>query len=156
MEEVFKPIKGYPGYYVSNLGRVKSEKRDETKIMAKYTTSAGYAAAALFQGKKMRIIQLNRIVLETFRGYPADPWLCVAHHLDGDRTNCRLDNLEWVVCETTADYDPQKSHRRGVLKPDFTKDRMTEAKYHQSRESIERGLINRRKTMEFLKFWKKK
>jgi hypothetical protein len=104
----------------------------------------------------MRIIQLNRIVLETFRGYPADPWLCVAHHLDGDRTNCRLDNLEWVVCETTAEYDPQKSHRRGVLKPDFTKDRMTEAKLHQSRETIEKGLINRRKTMEFLKFWKKK
>ena len=38
----------------------------------------------------------------------------------------------------------------------MSKEIMTQAKYHQSRETIQKAVINRRKTMEFLKYWKKK
>lgn len=156
IEEIFKPIEGYPGYFVSNFGNVMSKKRNAVKLMAICKTNAGYPAVALYQNRKMTIIQINRLVLAAFEGYPADPWLCVCRHLDGDKFNCNLDNLEWEVCDTTDEYDPRKSHRKGVLKPETTKEIMTQAKYHQSRETIQKAVINRRKTMEFLKYWKKK
>jgi hypothetical protein len=99
-------------------------------------------------------IQLNRLVLETFVGYPAEPWLCVVRHKDGDRMNCELDNLEWYICETTDEYDPSKSLRKGVLKPDFTKEKMGYSKMHQSKETIRKQVIKRRQTMQRLNYWR--
>lgn len=124
--------------------------------MARVRNSQGYPAAALWHKGALYTLQLNRLVLESFVGYPADPWLCVAHHKDGDRDNCELDNLEWYVCETTAEYDPAVSTRRGVLKPDFTKDRMSETKCHQSPETIKKQIATRRTTMERLNYWRTK
>lgn len=44
MEEIWKPINDYPGYEISNLGRVKSYKMDKIngKIMNPYKTTKGY------------------------------------------------------------------------------------------------------------------
>ena len=57
--------------------------------------------------------------------------------------DCRLDNLEWNICDTTDEYDPEVSHRRGVLKPEETKKRMTEAKYKQGQETIRKAAMTR-------------
>lgn len=150
MEEIWRPVEGYPKYYVSNLGRVKSLKRFEPVIMARGKNKLGYTTVSLWNSEKKRldIIHLSRIVLAAFRGYPADPWLCYANHIDGDLENCSLDNLEWEVCETTEEYNPEVSHRKGVLKPKSTKERMTEAKFHQSKETISMQTLNRLKTLK--------
>ena len=153
-KEEFREIMGFPGYWVSNLGNIMSTKRKVPKIMAKCTNNQGYPSASLWQNGELFTIQLNRLVLEAFKGYPAEPWLCVVHHIDGDRMNCELDNLEWYVCETTAEYDPKKSFRKGVLKPDFTKDKMTSSKLNQSKETIRKQIIKRRQTMQRLNYWR--
>lgn len=147
IEEEFRPIVGHPGYYVSNLGRVKSEKFKNERILSLTISRLGYVLIQLIENCKTKSFQLGRIVLEAFVGFPADPWLCYVHHKDGDLTNCKLDNLEWVVCKTTAEYDPAKSHRRGVLKPSTTKERMVLAKLNQSQETIEKGIKARQQTM---------
>lgn len=154
MEEVFKPIDGFKGYYISNLGNVLSKKRREPIIMSQHTSRLGYQLVSLWKGDNLVSLQVARVVLEAFVGYPADPWLCYAHHKDGNLENCRLDNLEWIVCETTDEYDPAKSHRRGVLKPDTTKFRMTMSKYNQSAETIRKITISRLRTMELKKYSK--
>ena len=69
--------------------------------------------------------------------------------------DCRLENLEWVICETTEEYDPTKSKRRGVKKPDFTREKMTEAKLKQSRETIQKAIDSRRNTVEMRRLVKK-
>lgn len=148
MDEVFKPIEGFPGYYISNLGRVQSRKRTNPIIVSTSTSRLGYKMAVLWNNNKLMTLYIGRTVLAAFEDYPADPWLCYCHHKNGDLEDCRLDNLEWIVCETTADYDPSKSHRKGVLKPKFTKDRMTEAKYNQSRSTIEKAVMTRTRTIE--------
>lgn len=150
MEEVWKKIEGYTGYYVSNLGRIQSRKRVTPIIMKLGKDRLGYTTALLWNKdkKKLDITHLSRIVLSTFVGYPAEPWLCYAHHINGDLSDCRLENLEWLICETTDEYDPKVSHRKGVLKPKFTKDRMTQAKFNQSRETIEKAVTARLKTMQ--------
>lgn len=153
-KEEFKEIMGFPGYWVSNLGRIMSTKRKKPMILAKTTNNQGYPSASLWQKGELFTIQMNRLVLETFKGYPAEPWLCVAHHIDGDRMNCDLDNLEWYICETTAEYDPKKSLRKGILKPDFTKEKMTSSKYNQSEDTVRKQIIKRRQTMQRLNYWR--
>lgn len=145
MEE-FRPIEGYPGYFISNLGRVKSEKRVHPIILKLRTNRHGYVIMVCSMRGTLVTLYVSRLVLAAFRGYPADPWLCYAHHIDGDLNNCSLENLEWMVCETTEEYDPSKSHRKGVLKPDFTKDRMSQAKYLQTEDTIDKARQTRHLT----------
>lgn len=114
----------------------------------------GFPDVQVFQNCKATFISVAREVLAAFRGYPADPWLCVARHINGDLLDCRLENLEWVVCETDENYDPSVSHRRGVLKPEHTKAKMTASKYNQSPETIEKAVVNRRQSMEYRKMFK--
>lgn len=147
MVEEFRKIKDFPEYLVSNLGNIKSTKRGG-RILAPSITRYGYKVVIIYANKKLNTLYVAREVLSAFKGYPADPWLCVARNIDGDRSNCELGNLEWLICETTKDYDPSKSHRRGVLKPDETKGRMTEAKYNQSEETRRKQVDSRRRVAE--------
>lgn len=148
MEEIFKPIAGHPGYFVSNMGRVQSLKRYEPMFLSICKSRLGYPIVQLWSGKKLTTLYLGRLVLETFLGFPADPWLCYAHNKNGDILDCRLENLEWIVCETTDEYDPNVSHKKGVLKPRTTKDRMTAAKFKQDKDTIQKAVIARMKTMQ--------
>lgn len=156
MEEIFKPINGFPGYFVSNMGRVQSRKRYEPIFLSICRSRLGYPIVQLWQGMKLTTIYLGRLVLETFEGFPAEPWLCYAHNKNGDILDCRLENLEWLICETTDEYDPKVSHKKGVLKPKATKDRMTAAKYRQSNETIQKAIVARMKTMQLRYGYKKR
>ena len=146
-KEEFRPIDGCKGYFISNLGRVKSVKRLEERIMSQHANKHGYMVAQFSDKGHLVTLYVARLVLAAFEGYPADPWLCYANHLDGDKSNCNLENLQWIVCETTLDYDPSKSHRRGVLKPDLTKENMSQAKFNQSEETIEKQRVARMRTI---------
>lgn len=154
MEEVFRPIDGFPGYFISNLGNIISRKRIEPIVMSTHRSRLGYQLVSLYNNKKLVSLQVARLVLKAFVEFPADPWLCYVHHKDGNLDNCSLDNLEWMVCETTDEYDPARSHRRGVLKPDTTKARMTTAKYRQSAETIRKITQSRLRTMELKRYSK--
>ena len=138
---------GYPGYYVSNMGRVQSRKR-EYPIIMQQRMRHGCMVVAVWERKKLITVYVARAVLSAFRGYPADPWLCVANHLNGNKEDCTLSNLEWYVCQTTDEYDPEVSHRRGVLKPEFTKERMTESKRFQSEDTKKKIIESRNRTLK--------
>lgn len=154
MRETFKPMLGRPGYFVSDQGRVLSLKRRKPAILSVRKNRAGLAEAEVFHRSKTSFINVGREVLAAFRGYPSDPWLCVAHHLNGDLMDCRLENLEWVICETDSTYDPTKSKRRGVKKAEHTRDRMTEAKFNQSAETILKAIESRKNAVELRRIFK--
>lgn len=145
--EEFRPIERYPGYFVSNYGRVMSNKGKKGEhIMSQRRSRYGYMEVMVSDHGYLTTLYVARLVLAAFEGYPADPWLCFAHHLDGDKSNCTLENLKWIICETTDEYDPKKSHRRGVLKPDLTKESMSQAKFNQSEETIDKQRQSRIRT----------
>ena len=147
--EVILPLKDFPGYCATNYGNIVSMKgSDGPRYLSQRTTKYGYRIVMLSLEGMLKSYQVARLVLSTFVGYPADPWLCVVNHKDGNTENCMLNNLEWLVCQTTDEYDPAVSHRRGVLKPESTRQKMTIAKFNQSRESREEGLITRQLTRE--------
>lgn len=94
--EVFKDIPGYEGQYqVSNLGRVKSLKTKNGRIMRLKKTWSGYVQVCLCQGNVKTHHSVHALVLEAF--VSLRPEKHVANHIDGERSNNRLSNLEWVT-----------------------------------------------------------
>lgn len=107
MEEIWKPIPGYEGKYeVSNQGRVKSIARTRIgkngsivpvaeKILKGKSDKDGYIEYALCTGhhKKMKFYRAHRLVAMAFIPNPDN--LPQVNHMDEDKTNNRVDNLEW-------------------------------------------------------------
>lgn len=101
-EEIWKPVRGYEStYMVSNYGNVKSLPRNTTKgkILKLYTNRRnGYVYVDLSQNNKQSLKRVHILVLEAFTDYVsrADRRIGI-DHIDGDKTNNRLDNLEPVT-----------------------------------------------------------
>lgn len=103
--EVWKAIQGYEGRYeVSNLGRVKSLPKAQfnyERILKPYINPKnGYCYIRLSKDGKSVGKRLHTLVMNAFcpvnKKYGYDPDYTI-DHLDGDRTNNRLENLEWVT-----------------------------------------------------------
>lgn len=98
MEEVWRYIKGYEGkYQVSNLGNIKSfYKCKNGKIMKQLANPNGYLYVALDKGNRnYKRFLIHRLVAQTF--LPNIENKPQVNHIDGNKHNNKLDNLEWVT-----------------------------------------------------------
>lgn len=93
MEEIWKDIVGYEGYYqISSSGQVRNTKTK--KILIGDTNNIGYRRVTLYSPIKKRFF-IHRLVAQHFcDGYTED---LVVNHIDGNKLNNRADNLEWVT-----------------------------------------------------------
>lgn len=100
--EIWKDIKEYPGYQVSNEGRIKSFKQSKEGKILKSKISAGYAGVDFRKDGRTHYGLVHRIVLSTFA--PIENWEnLTVNHIDGDCLNNNLENLEWMTqSENTA------------------------------------------------------
>ena len=103
--EEWRPIPGKVGYDVSNRGRVRSHRhrRSKTttpKILKPWSSRATAYPCVSLQGGARRHFCIHRLMLLAFRGAPASGQ--VARHLDGSRTNNRLENLVWGTHKENA------------------------------------------------------
>ena len=95
MEEIFVKIKGYEGYEVSNTGKIKSLKTN--RLLTPQKNNCGYLYILLTdQNKKVRINLIHRLVFDSFVGITDGLEI---NHLDEDKENNRLDNLELITHE---------------------------------------------------------
>ena len=95
--EKWKDIKGYEGLYqVSNLGRIKSfQKEPEGRIMhVSWGNWADYHVVLSKNGRQ-RGFSVHRLVAQAFVPNPHPRKFTIVYARDGDRTNCRADNLYW-------------------------------------------------------------
>ena len=109
--EIWSDVRGYEGMYqVSSLGRIKSFDRpikykgrnDKSRVIKgsfkKLTnTDKGYLKTTLFKNGKGKTREIQRIVAETFIPNPENK-PCV-NHIDGNKHNNRVENLEWVTSQ---------------------------------------------------------
>lgn len=91
MEE-WKPVIGFEDYEVSSFGRIKNK---YGKFLNPTIDSVGYKMVGLWKDKKETKNRLHRIIAKTFLENP-DNLPCV-NHIDGDKTNNTIDNLEWCT-----------------------------------------------------------
>ena len=95
----------YKNYLISDKGDIKSKSRTiiypdghsqhiKGRIMHQYTSTFGYKMVKLTYNKKPIQKQVNDLVAETYIPNPNS--LSETHHLDYDKTNNNVSNLEWV------------------------------------------------------------
>lgn len=88
----FHPIPGYVGHYaVSVHGAVKNLQTGQ--VLTRYTGKTGYPVVHLWMGNKYKTKYLHRLIAEIF--LPKVEGKTQINHLDGDKTNNALANLEW-------------------------------------------------------------
>jgi len=95
-QEEWRPVFGYEATYeVSNLGRIRSRRRQGTKggLIKIYPGSRGYACCSLRQYDVERSHDVHRFVALAFLG-PKPPGREV-RHLNGDRMDPRAANLAY-------------------------------------------------------------
>ena len=99
MQEIWKDIKGYEGkYQISNLGRVKSLQRNgRPERILRLNLIKGYAYTTLSNGSRgnKKKLKVHRLVAEAFIPNPHNK--PEVNHIDGNKLNNNVDNLEWVT-----------------------------------------------------------
>ena len=105
-KEVWKDIKGYEGLYrISNTGKVKSLARElwngygyftkQEAVLKPNPQISGYLNVHLYKEKIRKPFLIHRLVAKHFISEP-DMGREV-NHIDGDKTNNDVNNLEWVT-----------------------------------------------------------
>jgi hypothetical protein len=92
MEE-WRVLDEYPDYAVSNLGHVVNIHTD--RIMRSRISSNGYERVGLMKNGKQVGVFVHRLVAQAFISLIIDS--DQVNHLDGDKLNNQVDNLEWVT-----------------------------------------------------------
>jgi hypothetical protein len=95
--EKWVPIDGYPNYEVSSHGRVLSKCKGKLRILASLPNMYGYYRYGLSNGKKTHTFFVHHLVLNAFGPPRGEGQIC--RHLDGVRTNNRIENLKWGTLE---------------------------------------------------------
>jgi len=104
----WKNIIGFPKYEINTEGRVWSWHR--LKYLKPEKPKSGYLRVVLCNNGKLKHKFIHRLVLEAFVGLCPKGKEC--RHLDGNRLNNNLDNLQWGTRSDNAqDAMRHKTHR---------------------------------------------
>lgn len=142
MEEVWKDIPGHEGFYqASTFGRIRSmnhvyirkngvKRSHKGRIIKTHHYPNGYQFACLVKNGKHIQISVHRLILITFKGEKKG---YEVNHIDEDKDNNHLDNLEWVThkyncrygtrnirCKEHSDFSGERNPmfgRKGCLNP---------------------------------------
>jgi hypothetical protein len=103
--EEWREIEGFPKYKISNLGRVAKGDR-ELKIM-KTADKFKESYVVLHKDKKRHKKHIARLVYETFSEKKMKYETCRVLFSDGDKDNCRIDNLYVVLVQGNEPTEEQ-------------------------------------------------
>lgn len=133
--EVWKDIKGYERkYQISNYGRVKSLERltnagiknnritkRKEKILKPLKVTKGYYSIRLYdENKQGKTLKIHRLVAEAF--IPNTDKKEQVNHIDGNKANNRVDNLEWCNCKENMEH----SYKIGLRDKEYLREHMRE------------------------------
>lgn len=97
--EIWKDVKDFEGLYqISNTGKVRSLKRNNTngKILKSAFNYKGYEVVYFSKNNKKYVRKIHRLVAESF--IPNLNHKEQVNHIDGNKANNNVDNLEWCTC----------------------------------------------------------
>ena len=135
MKEIFKDIKNYEGLYqVSNLGRVYSIINN--KILKPKLNRCGYLSVNLKYKGSHVTKSIHRLVAQTFienlYNFPQ------VNHIDEDKTNNCVDNLEWCTYKYNNNYGTHRekeARTKGKKVFQYTKDGKFVKEFYSTQEA---------------------
>lgn len=91
-----KEIIGFPGYFITEDGRVWSDKRKKG-VLKTCVTYRGYERVTLRKSgsTKKFSMSIHRLVIEHFKPCPDPQKFDMVNHIDGNKLNNHISNLEW-------------------------------------------------------------
>lgn len=108
MEE-WRAVKGFEGAYeISNLGNLRSIDRNSLgkryfgKLISNAQDRGGYLVNILSYEGKRQTVRRHRLVAEAF--IPNAERKPEVNHIDGDKTNNQVSNLEWATHRENTDH----------------------------------------------------
>lgn len=114
LKREWKEIKGYEGkYIISNYGEIISLPRykqnnsklqyvEPKEILRYVNKNNGYVYVQLWNDAKFKNIRLHKLVAENFiENVDNKPQI---NHIDGNKENNRVDNLEWCTCKENIQH----------------------------------------------------
>ena len=123
MYELWKDVKGYEGLYqVSNFGNIKGlakkhgHSNRKENIIKQFKNKNGYYKVVLSKNGKQKNIEVQRIVAEAFlnkKNYKSylnedrtkiDINKLQVNHIDEDKSNNKVNNLEWCSHKYNVNY----------------------------------------------------
>ena len=115
MKEVFKDIPNYEGLYqISNLGRLKSLKFNKERILKPTLNGRGYYTVTLYKDFKKQVIYVHQLVCVTFLNHKMNGYELVVNHINLNKEDNRLENLELVTQRENANGKHIKSSSKYV------------------------------------------
>lgn len=106
IKEIWMPILGYEGRYEgSNFGRIKSlnyHRTGKERIMDCGKDEDGYIRVTLCKDGRRKIFRVGRLIWSAFNG-PIPEGMQV-NHINEDKTDNRLDNLNLMTCTENLNY----------------------------------------------------
>ncbi len=108
--EIWKKIKDYDNYEVSNMGNVRNI---ETNYTLKFISDDGYNRVGLIKNSKSKLTGVHRIVAEAFLINDDPIYKIQVNHLDGNKLNNNVKNLEFC----TPTRNTKHAIDNGLIKP---------------------------------------
>ena len=159
-DEIWKDIPNYEGLYqASNYGRIKSLSRiinhkstgkviSKEKILKSHT-NYGYKNVLLSKNNEKKYKKIHRLVAETFIPNPNN--LPYINHTNENRSDNRVENLEWCDSKYNNNYGNHPNSRKKYIKcietgEIFLSARKAAEAYHTSHSCIARVCNGERKT----------
>lgn len=115
-KEQWRDVEGYEGMYqVSDLGRVRSLKFGKVRVLSPSKNKYGYLCVGLSKENKRKTVKVHRLVAVAFIPN-SDESKTIINHINEDKTDNRVENLEWCTAQYNVTYNDIQ-HRRKCRKP---------------------------------------
>lgn len=95
-----KDVKGWEDYTIDTDGNIFSKRKN--KYLKQTINKYGYCKVTLQKNKYKKMYSVHRLVAETFVANPKN--LPQVNHIDSDRTNNNINNLEWVNAKENTQH----------------------------------------------------
>ena len=117
MDEIWKDVVGNEDYQVSSMGRVKSLKSNNERILnltAGGTKGKEYFAVSLYKDNVQETRNVHCLVAESFLNHKPDGNKLVVDHINKDRLDNRMENLQIISHRQNLSKDKKSGSSKYV------------------------------------------